>query len=480
MVGDARTSNPAKPDPAMEAAMLRRTITMLALAALLAPVAARAQPREWEEDYSDEWTDEAPADDYDVSVDLNVQGSVTFDTFRGTLSPYGDWVVSGSYGQVWRPRVAAGWRPYYYGRWEWTNEGWLWVSDEPFGWAAYHYGRWTYDNYYGWVWVPGYQWAPAWVAWRYSGDVVGWAPLAPGVSVYVSSYPFVDFWWTFVPCNRFVSVPIYSVAYAPIHTRRWFDATAPAPPRPSARPAPGRPAPGRAAYAPAWGGPAPRVIEQRVGRRLAPVRIVAAPQPGAAGRSRPGEVAIYRPETRPAPGASRSDGRGRPSALLPGSRGERNDGGGVSSRENGRGPGAFPAPGRGGERELEPRGNGRAPGAAIAPGWGGRGSAAPPARGPAPAWGGRGEERGGGRGAVSAPPDRGGRGNGGAAATVAPPDRGGRASGGGPATAPPPDRGGRGSGGGAATAAPQERSGGGGRPAPSRGERGERGERGGR
>ena len=59
--------------------------------------------------------------------------------------------------------MPAGWRPYYYGRWEWTTEGWLWVSDEPFGWATYHYGRWSFDGGLGWFWVPGYQWAPAWV-----------------------------------------------------------------------------------------------------------------------------------------------------------------------------------------------------------------------------------------------------------------------------------------------------------------------------
>jgi hypothetical protein len=31
----------------------------------------------------------------------------------------------------------------------------------------------------GWVWVPGSQWAPAWVSWRKSSDYVGWAPLPP-------------------------------------------------------------------------------------------------------------------------------------------------------------------------------------------------------------------------------------------------------------------------------------------------------------
>jgi hypothetical protein len=210
--------------------MLRRTLTLVALAALAAPALPRADDREWEEDYTDRWSDERPSD-YDVSVDLNDSGgAVTFDTFQGALSPYGEWVVVGGYGRVWRPHVAAGWRPYYYGRWEWTSEGWLWVSDEPFGWAAYHYGRWTWDPSYGWVWIPGYQWAPAWVAWRYSGDVVGWAPLGPGVSIYVSSYPFVDTWWTFVPCGSFVSYPVYRVAYAPRYTRQYYYATAPAPP----------------------------------------------------------------------------------------------------------------------------------------------------------------------------------------------------------------------------------------------------------
>ncbi len=226
-----------------------------------------------------------------MSVDLNVQGGVGFETFHGALQPYGDWVVVGSYGRVWRPHVPSGWRPYYYGRWEWTNEGWLWVSDEPWGWAAYHYGRWAYDPYYGWLWVPGYEWAPAWVSWRASGDVIGWSPLAPGYSVYVSSYPFIDFWWTFVPSVRFVSVPVYSVAYAPGHARRWYDSTAPAPARP---PRGGGYQPGAAA--PAWGGPAPRLIEQRIGRPVTPARIVRAPSPGE--RGRPGEIPVYRPERR--------------------------------------------------------------------------------------------------------------------------------------------------------------------------------------
>ena len=32
---------------------------------------------------------------------------------------------------------------------------------------------------FGWVGVPGNEWAPAWVSWRKSDDYVGWAPLPP-------------------------------------------------------------------------------------------------------------------------------------------------------------------------------------------------------------------------------------------------------------------------------------------------------------
>ncbi len=296
--------------------MLRKLATVIALAAIVAPAAGRAQ--EWEEDYPA--ADEGPpSDDYSVSVDMDspdATASVDLETFQQALQPYGEWVVVGSYGRVWRPRVAPGWRPYYYGRWEWTDEGWLWASEEPFGWAAYHYGRWAFDSYYGWLWVPGYQWAPAWVSWRYSGDVVGWAPLAPGVSVYVSGTPFSDTWWTFVPCNDFVAVPVYRVAYAPTYSHRWFRATAPAPARPGFRTAPGR-----AAAPPAWGGPPRRSIEERIGRPVTPVRVVVAPSPGEA-RTRQGEVAIYRPELRRHPGAS-TPGSPAPRSVPPGWGGER-------------------------------------------------------------------------------------------------------------------------------------------------------------
>ncbi len=106
----------------------------------------------------------------------------SYDTFYRKLEPYGAWRETGNYGYVWQPRAAQqsrNWRPYTDGRWAYTDAGWTWVSDEPFGWATYHYGRWTRLRDVGWVWVPGDEWAPAWVSWRSSDQHIGWAPLPP-------------------------------------------------------------------------------------------------------------------------------------------------------------------------------------------------------------------------------------------------------------------------------------------------------------
>lgn len=98
--------------------------------------------------------------------------------FYNDLSPYGRWIEVGRYGLVWQPhRVSSSWRPYTYGYWAYTDYGWMFQSEEPYGWAVYHYGRWNHDSRYGWIWVPGDEWAPAWVAWREGGDYIGWAPL---------------------------------------------------------------------------------------------------------------------------------------------------------------------------------------------------------------------------------------------------------------------------------------------------------------
>ncbi len=105
-----------------------------------------------------------------------------YSTFYAKLEPHGAWLETADYGYVWQPRQAESsrsWRPYTNGRWVYTDAGWTWISEEPFGWATYHYGRWTRLRGIGWVWVPGNEWAPAWVSWRKSNDYVGWAPLPP-------------------------------------------------------------------------------------------------------------------------------------------------------------------------------------------------------------------------------------------------------------------------------------------------------------
>ncbi|GAT35120.1 hypothetical protein TSACC_3181 [Terrimicrobium sacchariphilum] len=107
------------------------------------------------------------------------QSPVTFDTFFHELSPYGEWIDVDGYGTSWRPKVDSDWRPYTDGRWAQTDAGWTWMSNEPWGWITYHYGRWTTLEDGAWIWVPGYEWAPAWVSWRTNDDYIGWAPLPP-------------------------------------------------------------------------------------------------------------------------------------------------------------------------------------------------------------------------------------------------------------------------------------------------------------
>jgi hypothetical protein len=75
----------------------------------------------------------------------------------------------------------------------WTDYGWTWISDEPYGWATYHYGRWYLDPEYGWEWVPGNEWAPAWVSWQEGGDYVGWAPLPPSAQWSGEGFGGIDF-----------------------------------------------------------------------------------------------------------------------------------------------------------------------------------------------------------------------------------------------------------------------------------------------
>jgi len=110
----------------------------------------------------------------------NAQETLSIEVFYQELSPYGGWSPHVEFGDVWQPyEVGPDWKPYTDGRWEWSDQGWIWISYEPWGWATYHYGRWIYDDYQGWLWIPGTIWAPAWVSWQQSPEYIGWSPLPP-------------------------------------------------------------------------------------------------------------------------------------------------------------------------------------------------------------------------------------------------------------------------------------------------------------
>jgi len=224
------------------------------------------------------------------------QESLTLAAFERHLGPYGEWLLLAPYGRVWRPTgVGPGWRPYFHGEWQWTDDGWFWDSDEPWGWAVYHYGRWVLDPRYGWLWVPGVDWAPAWVAWRYGDGFVGWAPLGPGVDAWwTDAYPFDPYWWVFVPSASFVGVRVNVVALPPARVPELFPRVRPAPP------------PGHGvAPAPPRGGPPRPSVEREAGRPVPPVRIVPVPTPDEArARPAPGSLPTYRPAPPPAPRAA--------------------------------------------------------------------------------------------------------------------------------------------------------------------------------
>ena len=119
---------------------------------------------------------------------------VNFNYFRDQLAPFGSWVEVGGV-MYWRPdaaiRVNPDFRPYYdMGRWVQTENGLFWQSDYVWGDIPFHYGRWVRDPALGWLWLPEYEWAPAWVFWRHAEVdlAVGWAPLPVGAVVVEGGY----------------------------------------------------------------------------------------------------------------------------------------------------------------------------------------------------------------------------------------------------------------------------------------------------
>ncbi|CAM2138825.1 FecR protein [Pararobbsia alpina] len=102
-----------------------------------------------------------PFDEWAYSRDRTEDGSPSARYVSRDIPGYqdldanGSWEQSPDYGEVWVPRVAAGWAPYHQGHWAWVAPwGWTWVDDAPWGFAPFHYGRWAYWHN-NWAWVPG-------------------------------------------------------------------------------------------------------------------------------------------------------------------------------------------------------------------------------------------------------------------------------------------------------------------------------------
>lgn len=149
---------------------------------------------------------------HQTQVDVSMQFSFN------ELNEYGEWAILPGYGRVWKPYADESWRPFMYGRWEWTNDGWLWESYEPFGWIVFHYGNWYYDDEWGWVWIPGYEWSPARVEWYVTDDEIAWRPLLPPPLPGRRVHSYIE--WSFCPVNFFVGVEIHNhVRFRPVSTK---------------------------------------------------------------------------------------------------------------------------------------------------------------------------------------------------------------------------------------------------------------------
>src|SRR5580658_4846810 len=118
--------------------------------------------------------------------------------FHPALDAYGTWSDDPTYGSVWTPSAAEtgpDFVPYVSGGHWVYGDDYAWSSDYTWGWAPFHYGRWVHLEARGWSWIPGREYAPAWVEWRTGDAYVGWSPAPPlfvwrgGVAVTVGFAP---------------------------------------------------------------------------------------------------------------------------------------------------------------------------------------------------------------------------------------------------------------------------------------------------
>ncbi|MEO7270997.1 MAG: DUF6600 domain-containing protein, partial [Vicinamibacterales bacterium] len=125
-------------------------------------------------DAFDRWSDSRLGDRAGASAQ-NLPEMVQ--SYASALDRDGSWRADETYGQVWYPRVAADWRPYFSGRWaSYPSYGWTWIGTEAWAWPTHHYGRWGFSAG-AWFWIPGRTWSPAWVSWAYAPGYTSWCPL---------------------------------------------------------------------------------------------------------------------------------------------------------------------------------------------------------------------------------------------------------------------------------------------------------------
>ncbi len=123
---------------------------------------------------------EAPASPSAASYSDNDPAALQ--DFHPALDAHGTWVDDPTYGTVWTPSVAEtgpGFVPYVSGGHWVYGDDYTWASDYSWGWAPFHYGRWVDVGARGWCWIPGREYAPAWVEWRTGDAYVGWSPAPP-------------------------------------------------------------------------------------------------------------------------------------------------------------------------------------------------------------------------------------------------------------------------------------------------------------
>ncbi len=217
-----------------------------------------------------------------------VSVGVSMQVFYDNLSPYGTWIDYPNYGYVWMPIGLEGFSPYYSnGYWSYADVGWTWVSDYPWGWAPFHYGRWMLDPFYGWVWVPDYYWAPSWVVWRSGGGYCGWAAMAPGMNVSITSYNIPREQWVFVD-QKYMGNKNISTYYGPRSSNeKYFSNTS----------VEKNTFNGKNRNTTYFAGPNKEVIEKASGKTISPMTIKESEKPGQ--KVSGNELAIYRPVVKP-------------------------------------------------------------------------------------------------------------------------------------------------------------------------------------